>query len=175
MRFSATATQLAGVPAPSRLWTIQAVIAVAVSSGVPFARVDAVGDVAAQPAAELDLLVNVTAPPGRAGVDTVAPQLVGAVECEEADVTCPAAGGKIPRVAGVHGQPRAGVQAQGRWLPSRKMKLWECQGLATRPSPRRVGSAKSLAVTAGPRPAAWRVAPSAAAASAAMRLRWTRS
>jgi hypothetical protein len=48
-------------------------------------------------------------------------------------------------------------------------------GIATRPSPRPVGSAKSLAVTAGPRPPVWRISPSAAAASAVMRLPWTRS
>lgn len=58
------------------------------------AGIDAVGDVAAQPAAELGLFLGVVRPPGRPSADPLTPQIVRAVHREEMYLADPAAIGK---------------------------------------------------------------------------------
>lgn len=58
------------------------------------AGVNPVGNVAAKPPAELGLLLNVAASPGRTGNDPLPPEMVWAIERDEMDFPDPATGGQ---------------------------------------------------------------------------------
>jgi hypothetical protein len=66
----------------------------------PGAGIDPLGDVAAEPLAERDLLLDIPAAPGRPGCDAGAAQFIGAVEHDEVDVPDPSPGGESLKVLG---------------------------------------------------------------------------
>jgi hypothetical protein len=88
------------------------------------AGIDAIGDVAPEPSAELDLFFNVAATPRRAGVDAGLPQLIGAVEQNDMDVADPVAGGEFvqtlrdERTEQHRGQPGLGDAVRDRQPPT---------------------------------------------------------